>query len=180
MLLASRYPIESTEIIGRKEMGGHGVIVRYDLRGPAGVVHFFNLHFETPRDGLQAVIAGAWNGAGVVEADSRLRRDQSNLARQWVARASGPVVVAGDFNMPVDSAIYRDHWSNFTDAFSAAGWGFGYSYGRTRKFGWWVRLDHVLASSGWKTRHCWVGPDVGSDHRPVLVELVGRSGGTVE
>ena len=36
-------------------------------------------------------------------------------------------ILAGDFNLPVDSAIYREYWSGYRDAFSDAGWGFGYT-----------------------------------------------------
>jgi endonuclease/exonuclease/phosphatase (EEP) superfamily protein YafD len=77
-------------------------------------------------------------------------------------------VIAGDFNMPTDSDIYQLYWSSYTNAFSAAGLGFGYT-----KFTRWhgIRIDHILAGPGWRCRRSWVGPDVGSDHRPVLAEL---------
>ena len=41
-----------------------------------------------------------------------------------------------------------------------------------------VRIDHVLAGKGWNCVRCWVGPNVGSPHRPVLADLVwtGTSG----
>ena len=38
-----------------------------------------------------------------------------------------------------------------------------------RVFG--VRIDHVLTGDGWRCRRCWVGPDVGSDHLPLLADL---------
>jgi endonuclease/exonuclease/phosphatase (EEP) superfamily protein YafD len=39
----------------------------------------------------------------------------------------------------------------------------------TRKTG--VRIDHILAGHGWRCRRCWVGPNIGSAHRPVIADL---------
>jgi endonuclease/exonuclease/phosphatase (EEP) superfamily protein YafD len=35
-------------------------------------------------------------------------------------------------------------------------------------------LDHVLASPGWQLLDAQTGPDLGSDHRPVVVRLVAQ------
>jgi vancomycin resistance protein VanJ len=42
-----------------------------------------------------------------------------------------------------------------------------------------LRIDHVLCGPGWWPEVCWVGPDVGSAHLPVLADLswVGTSAG---
>jgi endonuclease/exonuclease/phosphatase (EEP) superfamily protein YafD len=74
----------------------------------------------------------------------------------------------GDFNLPVESAIYRANWAGFTNAFSQQGLGFGYTK-HTRWHG--IRIDHVLARSGWDIERAWVGPSAGGDHLPVIVEL---------
>ena len=74
--------------------------------------------------------------------------------------------------MPVDSTIYRRDWSNYRDAFSDAGLGYGYTewpQKSGRLVG--VRIDHVLTGPGWRCRRCWVEPDVGSDHLPLLADL---------
>jgi endonuclease/exonuclease/phosphatase (EEP) superfamily protein YafD len=76
--------------------------------------------------------------------------------------------VAGDFNAPVESVIYQESWGDWTNAFSAAGWGFG----RTRMSRWIrARIDHILSDDRWVVHRSWVGPDVGSDHRPLFAEL---------
>lgn len=43
-------------------------------------------------------------------------------------------------------------------------------------FGWLsvLPLDHVLASSGWRLVDADLGPDLGSDHRPVIVRLTAQ------
>jgi endonuclease/exonuclease/phosphatase (EEP) superfamily protein YafD len=70
--------------------------------------------------------------------------------------------------MPVDSAIYRRYWSAWQNAFSTAGLGFGYTK-YTRRWG--IRIDHVLAGDEWRVLEARVGPDLGGDHRPVVVKL---------
>ncbi len=76
--------------------------------------------------------------------------------------------------MPVESPTYRAGWGGFRNAFSQAGAGFGW----TRDNGWiQVRIDHVLSRGAWKPVRAWVGPGVGSDHRPVIAELVREDGG---
>jgi vancomycin resistance protein VanJ len=91
-----------------------------------------------------------------------------HLATPRAGRADGPVVLVGDFNTPPESAIFRRVWSGYADAFSEAGWGWGYTF-RSRRTA--VRIDHVLVGGGGRATHCRVGPDVGSPHRPVLADL---------
>ncbi len=79
-----------------------------------------------------------------------------------------PTVVAGDFNVPVDSPFYREYWSSFQNALSLHGFGLCYTK-YTRFHG--VRIDHVLADQSWKILSAEVGPGLGGDHRPVMVEL---------
>ena len=173
--VASRYPIRKVEKLERDKLGGDGFVTRFDLDTPGGLVHFFNLHLETVREGLEAVLSSKsrpWRAAPELSANIDLRASESEAASGWASEVSGPVLIAGDFNLPCDSGIFRLFWSTYTDAFSSAGLGFGYT-----KFTRWhgIRIDHILAGSGWCCRRCWVGPDVGSDHRPVLADLWPRS-----
>jgi endonuclease/exonuclease/phosphatase (EEP) superfamily protein YafD len=108
-----------------------------------------------------------WKAAPELTAVIALREHESEVASRWVGEVPDPVLIAGDFNMPTDSGIYQRSWSAYTNAFSEAGLGFGYTK-FTRRMG--IRIDHVLAGRGWRCRRCWVGPDVGSDHRPVLAD----------
>lgn len=174
--VASRYPIRKVEKLDPGSLGGDGFVTRFDLETPGGLVHFFNLHLETVRDGLEAVMSRKWRGAPELTANIALRERESEAASRWVLPFIGlgdretarPVLISGDFNLPTDSDIYQLYWAEYTNAFSSAGLGFGYTK-FTRWFG--IRIDHVLAGPGWRCRRCWVGPDVGSDHRPVLADL---------
>ena len=162
--LASRFPIVDLRVIplGDDPDDG-GTIAHYQLAGPAGPLNVFAVHLETPRDGIEAVIRAGWRGVPGLIANIEQRARESEAARRLIAAATGPVIVAGDFNLPVESRIYRRSWSSLVNAFSEAGLGVGHSRS-TRWFG--VRIDHILAGPGWRARRSWVGPDVGSDHRP--------------
>ncbi|AKT39692.1 endonuclease/exonuclease/phosphatase family protein [Chondromyces crocatus] len=174
--LLSKFPVR--EVVARDRMdvwkrGGNGAIVRYDLElpGDGGLprhISVVNVHLETVRDAIEALMHRAWRGATEHDDNVELRTWESSLARQWVDASPGPVIVAGDFNMPVESAIYRSFWSDMQNAFSRAGFGTGTTK-QTRWFG--IRIDHVLTNADWSVERAQVGPDLGSDHRPVIADL---------
>jgi endonuclease/exonuclease/phosphatase (EEP) superfamily protein YafD len=177
----SRYPIRDSSVMDRTALeavrngpapiGGSGDVVRYLIATPFGDVQVTNLHLETPRKGIE--------GLDVFDIDrlrenTRLRDIESDLARRWVdqgvAKRPVPVLVAGDFNTPVESRIFQAHWSEgLQDAFSRVGRGLG----MTKYNGWIrVRIDHVLAGPQWYVRRTGIGYDLESDHRPLIVDLV--------
>ena len=88
--------------------------------------------------------------------------------RSPLAQAPQPFLVAGDFNLPSDSAIYRRDWASLPSAFETAGNGFGTSK-RTGWFG--VRIDHILLGPGWTCDRAFIGPHLNGDHRPLVADL---------
>jgi vancomycin resistance protein VanJ len=150
------------------KMSGSGMIIRHALETPRGTVQLINVHLETPREGFEE-LQGSRGDVSVLKAKNAQREIEARLARHWVDESPGPArIVTGDFNMTVESAIFREHWSGYQDSFSEAGFGFGFTK-RTRLIG--VRIDHILASPGWLCVKSWVGPSLGHDHRPVLAVL---------
>jgi endonuclease/exonuclease/phosphatase (EEP) superfamily protein YafD len=171
LYLASRYPIRKVEVLNDHSFSGGrwGAVARYELETPAGLVRFLNVHLASPHDALEQVLhSWGWRGSGL-GANSSRRRQQALAVLSWLALDQAPLVLAGDFNTPPESRIYLDHWSRYSNAFASRGLGFGHTY-FTRLGS--VRIDHILAGPGWRCRRCWVGPDVGSAHRPVIAELV--------
>jgi endonuclease/exonuclease/phosphatase (EEP) superfamily protein YafD len=170
--IASRFPIAHVDVRDPRDvwkMNGSGVIVRYELAAPGIPLNVVNVHLETVRDGLVAVMRlRPWRGADQLQANIRQRDFESGLARAWTERATGPLVITGDFNMPFESAIYQRYWSSFTNAFSTAGLGFGHSKA-TRWHG--IRIDHVLLGPGWECLDARVGRHLGGDHRPMIADL---------
>jgi endonuclease/exonuclease/phosphatase (EEP) superfamily protein YafD len=169
LFLASRFGIRGGEVIGRHSTGRRGALLRCDLDTPAGVVHLFTLHLASPRTELYETAFDIGRAPELVRSASDVRWTQMRNVAAAAAAVSGPVVLAGDFNTPPQSAIFGRVWPDYEDAFGSAGWGWGYTFYGARTM---VRIDHVLTSPGWRCERCWVGPDVGSPHRPVVADLV--------
>ena len=109
---------------------------------------------------------------GVMVEEIADRWRASEKAYEYVSTLKAPVILAGDFNMPTQSSIYRHHWSAMCNAFSMAGLGLGYTEWPTiRSWQFGIRIDHIVTGCSWRPVRCWVGPDLGSDHRPLLANL---------
>ena len=199
----SRWPIEFADTMPRAALvrvsrlgyGGTGLVIRYGVAHPAGAFQFVNLHLETARKGLESLlgndglipdIAGgvpspaqgqgvSQGGVDPVALNARIRESEAERASVWSARKMDevPVIIAGDFNMPVESSIYRRYWSGLTNAFDSKGLGFGFSKHEGSLLR--LRIDHVLSAPKWfRVQGAWVGADVGSDHRPMIADLSRR------
>lgn len=168
LFLASRLPITRTLIRGERSTSTTGALGRYELQTDAGTFTLFSLHFASPREGLYEVTHDKHGGAENLKEGTELRWEQSENVASEANDVPGAVLLVGDFNTPPESAIFRTVWRRYTDAFSSAGWGWGYTFigGRTA-----VRIDHILAGPGWRCERCWVAPSIGSPHRPVLADL---------
>jgi endonuclease/exonuclease/phosphatase (EEP) superfamily protein YafD len=173
LFIASRFPIKRTQVLGRYSMDPEGAVASHELAWPAtasaGPLTVFNLHLASPRHGLAKVADDQPGGADSIIANSELRQRQSRFIAEQARRVNGPLLLAGDFNTPTESVLFRTVWQEQTDAFSTAGLGWGYTF-VTRTLA--TRIDHILLGKGWHCMSCRVGPSVGSPHRPVLAELV--------
>jgi endonuclease/exonuclease/phosphatase (EEP) superfamily protein YafD len=169
LFLASRYPIRLSVRLGDDSMKGPGKLMRYELETPDGVVVLFSLHFASPREGLNETTEFPETGFVELVENSDVRWEQSEGLVRLVDEVTEPVLVMGDFNTPSESAIFRRVWGRYTDAFMAAGWGWGYTFFAKKTT---VRIDHILVGPGWYCERCWVGPFVGSPHHPLLADLI--------
>ncbi len=152
--------------------GDRGYYRRYTSRvrvrastGEAFVVT--NSHLPTMQVGMRAILGGDLDS---FRAHETWRAEQLDALRVEVERLDEwPGLVAGDLNTPADSPLLEPLRERFTFAFDRAGWGYGYT---RPTFPPWTRIDHILADPRWDARRCWVGPDLGSDHLPLLAEVV--------
>ncbi len=155
--------------------------LRCAIQTPVGSIEFVNVHLRTPRRGLEEVLSRRTfidpSKRGSVTSEIESRRLESEDLAEWLDESTDAVVIAGDFNMPVDSRIYRQFWSKYANAFSVAGSGFGHTK-RTEILGWQYgsRIDHILTAPGWRPSGCWLGPNLGSDHLPLIADLVRARG----
>jgi endonuclease/exonuclease/phosphatase (EEP) superfamily protein YafD len=163
-LIASRWPIRDEQHLTRRPLA-----VSCVLDAPFGRVQFVTLHLATPRDGLLAVVKRGDGGIVELEANIERRRAESEQITGWLRDVNEPLIIVGDFNTTVESDIFRTFWAKYTDAFSVAGCGWGPTQITPKRTA--ARIDHILVGSGWRCRNCWVGPFVGSEHRPVVADL---------
>lgn len=172
--LASRFPIDSIARMPSEHLRvveGAGIVTTYHLATPAGPIAFTSVHLETARHGLERLLTDGVEGSDAVRDNMTLRDLESEQARRWVDRSQDPKIIVGDFNMPVESAVYRDHWADLSNAWHRAGRGLGH----TKYTGWiLLRIDHVLTDRSWRAVTATTGPAYGSDHWPVIVDLVRR------
>jgi vancomycin resistance protein VanJ len=134
--------------------------VRYSLSGPSGTYQVVNVHPTSARAGLldreDPSVATA------------LRARQIAAATAAAARATDPMLIAGDTNLPGLSALYRQHLAPFHDAFDDVGFGFGYTFPAKLP---WMRIDRVLGGPRVRFLDVRVLPRGASDHRAVVVDF---------
>jgi vancomycin resistance protein VanJ len=165
LALASRHPILNVEAADAERPN----CLCASLQVETYVVRVGVVHLPTPRDGLESLVFKNRKFIDIMATERRNRVAASRAASEFLLGRMNVDVVGGDFNMPVESRIYQEFWSEATNAFSSAGWGLGHT-----KFTRWhgVRIDHILiANPAVGAVHAYVGPALGSDHRPVFAEL---------
>ena len=174
-VVASKFPIVDTTVGDISYDGETHTYLRTRIDVAGRQVTIFNAHLVTPRDALNPLRSPSLWRLGI----SEMRRNQSQRMRQ--ARqlledsrsVTGPLVIAGDLNAPPASLVTRMLTDRgLVDVFSAAGRGYGYTFGHTLLIGRpFLRLDRILASPELVPVRVWVGEASGSDHRPVIGDL---------
>jgi len=169
LCVASRFGLDRRITLDRSALGGSDALaLQHTIATPAGEMQLVNLHLETVRQGLQPLLERDPNGIDLLQGNFKFRELESIAVNRFIT-APDRAVIAGDFNMPTDSALYRRHWSNWLDAFEAVGSGYGYT-----KFTRWhgIRIDHVLLGTRWRAVSAeTIAIGGGSDHHAVLVTL---------
>ncbi|MDH5316675.1 MAG: endonuclease/exonuclease/phosphatase family protein [Gemmatimonadota bacterium] len=169
LCLASRWPVDSVRVmeeVRTRDQGGTGAVVFYSVQHPTGAFGLANVHLETPGKGLAPLRYGGETGQLV--RNVMLRDVGSRRAGRWIIGQHFEPLIAGDFNQTVESAIYRAYWDGCPNAFSRVGRGFGWTRVLNRFS---ARIDHVITCGSWTATWAEVGPDLGSDHRPLVVDL---------
>jgi endonuclease/exonuclease/phosphatase family metal-dependent hydrolase len=182
--LASRFPVESMTEPPTRLTGGFQRsmrFVRYRITTPAGPIELFNVHPISPRDGLESV-----RGNGLrhqllrgdlfntrartqVAQNTALRLTQLQAFAESARESQDPVIIAGDTNLPDLSWAFA-HWlGDYSDGFSAAGTGFGYSFPSPRDP--WMRIDRIIADQRFRFRDFRVINSYISDHFAVRADL---------
>jgi len=177
--LVSRYPFRVLDVTDPANAWRSGArVFRFEIEMPSGRFQLLNVHLATIRGGIDALISEGRHGFSRLASNREQSTAESRDARGRIDGQSEPLIVAGDFNLPVESAIYRAYWGDFRNAFSACGRGFGHTK-FTRLHG--IRIDHVLTSTQWDCTDARVlSPPYDGDHAALVVDLKIRERDTHE
>lgn len=147
--LLSRWPIEAIEPV---DLAGDGLpSLDATVRVRGRTVRVIGLHTRWP----------------ITPHLARLRDRALERAAVLVRARPVPTVAAGDLNLTPDAPMFAVtlEKSGLRDAFGGRGWH------PTWMAGFWplaLRIDHQLASPDMCVERVRVGPDIGSDHRPLI------------
>jgi endonuclease/exonuclease/phosphatase (EEP) superfamily protein YafD len=151
-LLLSRWPLERMETV---PMGPHAdptVAVELSVRGRT--LHLIGVH-------------PSWPLGPAVSAE----RNRELIELAALARATpAPLVMAGDFNLTPFSPHFGDFIGRSGLRWTAQGAGWQPTWPTFLPIGG-IQIDHVFVSPGIDVQRFARGRGVGSDHRPILVDL---------
>lgn len=173
-LLVSRYPIVRCEI-SKREPQVNGIYCVIET--PDGPLGFACVDILTPRRALDNVLDGETifdlSQVEITQAMIGARWHESSSLHGWIATfPEANKIVAGDFNLTVDSPIYRHIWSDYRNAFDDSTSGYGYTkLTKINRFRYSARIDHVLSTPELLPVGTWLGEDFGSDHFPLIADF---------
>lgn len=168
LCIASRHAFSIEHTLSRKVIGGYGnFAVIYRLTTPGTGISLANVHFETPRPALESLIQLRPDSAALKQRQDD-RALQATLISEWAQAQNGPLIIAGDFNMPVLSPLYRRFFALFGNAVSSKPAGVVNYTKYTRWHG--IRIDHQLYAGGLLPVSSEILTLPGADHKPVLVK----------
>ncbi|MCE9637814.1 MAG: endonuclease/exonuclease/phosphatase family protein [Planctomycetes bacterium] len=149
--------------------GGHLHVL---VRGAAELLGTRSLGVRGSRATLvRAEVLGRTFETFVCDVPSRPLLDRRPIVSAldaWAAERTGPVVIAGDFNTPTDSAAFDPWRARFGHAFETSGTGWAPTWPMPFPV---LEIDHVWVSAEVNVTRCRHGLTTASDHRPVLFEF---------
>jgi endonuclease/exonuclease/phosphatase (EEP) superfamily protein YafD len=136
--------------------------------GPAEVPSIY-ARFDVA--GRRLYVIGSHSLPPVSAEHSTLRNAQLHALAELAASLDGPVVMLGDFNITSWSPMFHDMLAVSKLRDSRRGFGIQATWpSELCPFG--IAIDHVLVSPEVAVRRRTIGRDIGSDHRPVVVDLI--------
>lgn len=153
ILLCSRFPFTQAQITYLGSVDVPSVLA--EVQAPQGLVTFLATH-PVPPMGRQY---SAWRNGQLAELPDAIRR------------ANSPVVLLGDLNSSPWGAHFRQLVRNSGLRDSAQGRGVHVTWPTANPF-LRIPIDHCLLSPSIGLVSRQVGPDIGSDHYPLIVDFV--------
>ncbi len=174
--LGGTHPYQSSGALSR--WTGTRIFSRWPLTVGSEVPEYASIHGSDSMITVQF----DWRGQSVLLTGvhpsspvSRERFEDRNQRLETIGVVSrevqGPAIVAGDFNCSSGSPYFRNMLEHCGWQDTRCGFGWQASWPAWAPPGLRVPIDHVLVNHYWRVVHREVGPNVGSDHLPVIVDL---------
>jgi endonuclease/exonuclease/phosphatase (EEP) superfamily protein YafD len=112
------------------------------------------------------------------KAESIFRNQQLKNIASYIAQREQPCILLGDLNTTSWSPYFRDFMRMSSLRDSREGFGIQPTWPSDKPL-FMVPIDHVLVSEGINIHKRFTGPDIGSDHRPVIVDFSPENSGDV-
>jgi endonuclease/exonuclease/phosphatase (EEP) superfamily protein YafD len=129
-----------------------------------------NIHLRSAATDLRFWNRSTWTEHRV---NRILRRDELTIAQQILQQTTQfpetPTLLGGDFNSPASDIVHRKLTRDFTDAFTAAGTGWGDTYPRRFPI---LRIDRLYATRHLTPVRAKTVTTRCSDHRMVVADFV--------
>ena len=140
---------------GFAEGDGRAIALTYQPEGWPVPVKVLSSHPVAPTTGERAA----------------LRDAQLGFAAEWAGQQDGAYLVVGDLNASPWSSPFRSLASDGGLRNSQIGFGLQPTFSANAIFPLRVPIDHLLHSDDLRVRDRRLGPPMGSDHFPLLVDL---------
>ena len=173
-IVASRVPMRDCRPADIPYRGQKHTYVRCTVQAFGQDVELVTAHLVSPRVGLNAARFERLAGLDEWQQNFDDRLTQARTLATALSSVQRPMILAGDLNAAQHSPVLRTLQSaGLRDAFATAGRGYGYTHGHSLRPGIsFLRIDHVLVSERLGVLRAFAGGPDGSDHRPVIADLV--------
>ena len=152
IVLFSRIPLEDADIKLIGKVGNPSVTARFNI------------------DGQRFTLIVTHPDSPVSKARAKNRNQQIAALGQLISSRQGTTIVLGDLNMTPWSPFFRDFLTKTGMRDSRDGFGLQPTW-PVRFPLFWIPIDHCLVSPNVIVHNRTIGPDIGSDHYPVVVDF---------
>ncbi|MBT0585677.1 endonuclease/exonuclease/phosphatase family protein [Alteromonas sp. SM 2104] len=168
LCLLTRHKFTFQNAITRRDTGSWGTFgARYSINLAQCVVNIVNVHPDTPRFTLLALLKNPLGGYAEAQA-LYAKRELDHMRLQAWLNGEAIDVIAGDFNSTAVGPMLSRYWNTYDNAFDQVGTGFGTTY---REKGFATRIDHVLFNPKLTALDARVLDDTGTTHRPLAADF---------
>ncbi|MCX6879516.1 MAG: endonuclease/exonuclease/phosphatase family protein [Verrucomicrobia bacterium] len=137
---------------------------------PSTAVGVVMLQVTLEIDGRRVVFVGVHPASPLSAAYSRDRDEVLQDLAKRLNHETRPMIVAGDFNAtPWSHAMQPLFDADLRDTMLGRGFSATWRRGLPLVA---IPIDHILVGGRISTAKRWTGPDLGSDHRPIVAELL--------